>query len=87
MVSGRLLTPSAEGDLAVLRDGGGIPVAMSRFGQRVLRNEGTDPLFVPHGIETDVFQPGDPEPFRSTRPPGRAEDTFVIGICAMNRDI
>lgn len=77
--------PLGEGDLTVLRDGGGIPVAMSRFGERMLRNEGTDPLFVPHGVDTEIYQPGDPEPFRSTVPqigPG----TFVVGVAAMNRD-
>jgi glycosyltransferase involved in cell wall biosynthesis len=78
--------PLGEGDTAVLRDGGGIPVAMSHFGARVLRDEGTDPLFVPHGVDTSIFSPGDPEPFRSTVPE-IGPDTFVIGIVAMNRDL
>jgi glycosyltransferase involved in cell wall biosynthesis len=77
--------PLGEGDLTVLREGGGIPVAMSRFGERVLRDEGTDPLFVPHGVDTQVYKPGDPEPFRSTIPQ-IGPDTLVIGIAAMNRD-
>ena len=33
----------------------GIPIAMSRFGERVLRDEGCEPLFVPHGVDTEVF--------------------------------
>lgn len=73
------------GDLEVLRTGGGIPVAMSLHGQRALRNEGTDPLFVPHGVDAEVYKPGDPEPFRSTVPE-IGPDTFVLGIAAMNRD-
>ena len=78
--------PLGEGDLATLREGGGIPIAMSHFGERVLRNEGADPLFVPHGVDTAVYSPGDPERFRRTVP-GIGPDTFVIGLCAMNRDI
>lgn len=78
--------PLADGDLTVLRDGGGIPVAMSHFGRRVLRNEGTDPLFVPHGVDTGVYKPGDPGAFRSSVPE-IGPDTFVIGIAAMNRDV
>jgi glycosyltransferase involved in cell wall biosynthesis len=74
-----------DGDATVLREGGGVPIAMSRFGERALRAEGTDPLYAPHGVDTAVFCPGSPELFRDsvdiTGP-----DTFVIGICAMNRD-
>jgi glycosyltransferase involved in cell wall biosynthesis len=78
--------PLGEHDLTVLREGRGIPVAMSRFGQRVLHDEGTDPLFVPHAVDTGIYYPGDPEPFRKTVPQ-IGPDTFVIGLCAMNRDI
>ena len=42
----------------VLRTGGGIPVAISLYGERVLRNEGTDPLFVPHGVDARSTSPG-----------------------------
>lgn len=34
-------------------------IAMSRFGERVMRNEGLDPLYVPHGIDGKVFFPSD----------------------------
>lgn len=77
--------PLGEGDVTVLREGLGIPLAMSRFGERVLRNEGADPLYVPHGIDTDLYCPGSPASYRDTVPQ-LTEDTFVIGICAMNRD-
>jgi glycosyltransferase involved in cell wall biosynthesis len=77
-------SPVGQPDVAVLREGAGIPVAMSRFGERMLRNEGADPLFVPHAVDTDLFSPGDPAPFRDSI--GAAPDTFVVGVNAMNRD-
>jgi len=77
--------PLGEGDVTVLREGQGVPVAMSRFGERVLRGEGADPLYVPHGTDTAVYCPGDPAPYRDTVP-GIGPGTFVIGLCAMNRD-
>lgn len=76
--------PLSEGDVTVLRDGQGLPIAMSRFGQRVLHAEGASPLYVPHGVDTRMFCPGDPMPYREGA--GVSRDTFVIGICAMNRD-
>ena len=78
-------TPLGEADVTVLREGQGIPVAMSQFGRNVLRAEGADPLYVPHGVDTAVFSPGDKGPYRETVPE-IGPDTFVIGICAMNRD-
>ena len=78
--------PLGEGDVTVLREGRGIPIAMSRFGERVLQDEGAEPLFVPHGVDTTVFCPGEPESYRDTVP-GIGSDTFVIGLAAMNRDL
>lgn len=77
--------PLGEGDVTVLREGGGTPIAISQFGAQVLRSEGADPLYVPHAVDTQVFAPGPQEPYRETVP-GIGPDTFVIGICAMNRD-
>lgn len=76
--------PLGEADVTVLRDGQGIPIAMSHFGERVLRAEGAEPLHVPHGVDTTVFHPGDQMAYREGAEIG--QDTFVIGICAMNRD-
>jgi glycosyltransferase involved in cell wall biosynthesis len=77
--------PLGEADATVLRDSQAIPVAMSRFGQRVLHGDGADAsLFVPHGVDTALFTPGDPALYREGAEIG--PDTFVIGICAMNRD-
>ena len=76
--------PLGEGDVTVLREGQGVPIAMSRFGERVLAAEGAEPLYVPHGVDTDIFSPGDPQAYRDTVPE-IGPDTFVVGIVAMNR--
>lgn len=77
--------PLGEGDVTVLREGGGVPIAMSRFGERILRYDGANPMYAPHAVDTEVFSPGSKELFRETVA-NAGEGTFVIGICAMNRD-
>ena len=78
-------SPLGRGDVTVLREGQGVPIAMSRFGEQILLDEGTEPLYVPHGVDTSTFRPGDPHVYRETVP--EIDDgTFVIGLCAMNRD-
>lgn len=76
--------PLGSGDVTVLREGEGIPVAMSRFGERILAAEGAEPLYVPHGVDTEIYCPGDQAPYRDTVP-GIGPDTFVAGIVGMNR--
>lgn len=76
--------PLGIGDWVTLRDSQATPVAMSRFGERVLRDRKTEPLYVPHGVDTRMFCPGDPSVYREGA--GIAPDAFVIGVCAMNRD-
>jgi glycosyltransferase involved in cell wall biosynthesis len=77
--------PLGEGDVQVLRESQGIPIAISRFGERVLKAEGADPLYCPHGVDTETFSPGDPAPYRDTVA-GIGDSTFTVGIVAMNRD-
>ena len=79
-------SPLGKGDVTVLRESGAIPVAMSGFGFRMLEDEGAEPMYVPHGIDTQLYSPGDPAPYRDTVP-GVTDDTFIIGIVAMNRDL
>jgi len=77
--------PLGEGDVTVLREARcTTPIAMSRFGEMVLQNEGAEPLYIPHGVDTAVYRPGDPTEYRKTVP-SIDQDTFVIGIVAMNR--
>ena len=76
--------PLGYGDASFLRESGAVPIAMSQFGKRVLENEGVEALYVPHGVDESVYFPG-PRDYRDTLP-GVTDDTFVIGLCAMNRD-
>ena len=76
--------PLGKGDLLVLREGMGTPVAVTRFGQKVMQDDGLDPHYVPHGVDTNVYSPGKRDEVRLSL--GFTEDTFIIGICAMNRD-
>lgn len=78
--------PLGKGDATVLRESRAVPIAMSSFGHHVLSEEGAEPLYVPHAVDTSIFRPGDPAAYRETVP-GISEDTFVVGIVAMNRDM
>lgn len=63
---------------------GGVPVAMSRHGEAMLRRAGHDPLYVPHGVDTTVWKP--PEDREAIRRALGVDDAFVIGINAANVD-
>ena len=66
-----------------LKATGAIPVAMSRFGQRMLAEAGLDALFVPHGIDTKVFTPGRREEARKSL---GVDSRFVVAMNAANKD-
>ncbi|MDA0160013.1 glycosyltransferase [Solirubrobacter ginsenosidimutans] len=60
---------------------GAVPIAMSRFGSDRLSE--LDPLYIPHGVATDVFTPQDRGAARAAaRLPA---DAFVVGIVAVNK--
>lgn len=59
-------------------------VAMSRHGYRCLQDAGIDPLYVPHGVDTDVFTPEGPDLKADLSLP---DDAFVIGINAANKGV
>jgi FkbM family methyltransferase len=61
---------------------GAIPIAMSRFGEQALSDAGLKPLYVPHGIDTAVFRPGDKGEARARV--GLPEDAFVLAMVAAN---
>lgn len=59
------------------------PIAMSRFGQQALAAKGVDALYVPHGIDTDVFRPADRTETREHL--GLPTDRFIVGMVAANK--
>lgn len=61
---------------------GAVPIAMSRFGEARLVEQGLRPLYVPHGIDTATFQPGDQGEARDRA--GIPRDAFVVSIVAAN---
>jgi glycosyltransferase involved in cell wall biosynthesis len=57
------------------------PIAMSRFGERMLAE--FDPLYCPHGIETKTYRAYDREESREEL--GLPKDCFLVGMVAANK--
>lgn len=57
-----------------------VPIAMSRFGERMLGL--LDPLYCPHGVDTHVYRPRDKAKVRRGAFP---DDAFVVGMVAANK--
>ncbi len=68
---------------AFLHDSLSVPIAMSRFGERMLRDAGLDPLYVPHGIDTTVYKPVPKAEAREAT--GMPADAFIVGMVAANK--
>jgi glycosyltransferase involved in cell wall biosynthesis len=62
---------------------GAVPIAMSRFGQEQLREVNLDPLYVPHGVDTNIYRPHDRAKVRESV--GAPQDAFLIGAVAANK--
>ena len=75
--------PAQPPSVETMRKGDVVPIAMSRFGERMLQDENFEPLYAPHGVETDVFTPRDRAEVR--RELGLPKDTFVVGMVAANQ--
>lgn len=61
---------------------GAVPIAMSRFGERLLTEAGFSPEYVPHGIDLATFRPGDQAEARAEL--HIPQDAFVVGMVANN---
>jgi glycosyltransferase involved in cell wall biosynthesis len=63
------------------------PIAMSRFGEQQMKACGLEPLYVPHGVDLDLFRPRphDRAPIREKL--GIPEDAFVVGMVAANSSL
>lgn len=76
--------PAPPRVLDFLRAFGGFTLAMSRFGENELRNQGIeDVYYVPHGIDTDLFAPRDKAQAREAL--GFPADAFVVSMVAANK--
>jgi glycosyltransferase involved in cell wall biosynthesis len=60
---------------------GAVPLAMTRFGESRLRD--FDPLYLPHGVATDVYAPRPRAEARAAL--GLPRDAFVVGAVAVNK--
>ncbi len=60
---------------------GAVPIAMSRFGERMLAR--WEPLYVPHGIDTDAIKPHPRDEARERV--GLPTDRFIVGMVAANK--
>ncbi len=60
------------------------PIVYSRFGQRMAHEAGLDVAYVPHGVESDIFCPGDQRPARADL--DWEQDVFQVGMVAANKD-
>ncbi len=65
-----------------LKEKDGIPIAMSRFGERALQEQGLDPFYVPHSIEEIFLGPVDRDEVRARY---KWTDKFVVGMVAANK--
>jgi len=61
------------------------PIAYSRFGQETLKEAGYDALYVPHGVDTEIFYPVDKREAREEI--GADPDVFMVGIVAANKGV
>jgi glycosyltransferase involved in cell wall biosynthesis len=82
-------TPMSAADAKVIQDTGGMPAAVSRFGEAQMR-AGTggrpafDPLYLPHGVDTSVYTPSlDRDAIRDAM---GYTGKFVVGMNFMNND-
>lgn len=74
------LPPPIEG---FFRGSGAVPIAMSRFGERQLQEAGLDPLYCPHGVDTEVYRPIAKDKARETTK--MPQNAFVVGMVAANK--
>jgi glycosyltransferase involved in cell wall biosynthesis len=75
--------PMGTPDREFFEISGARPIAVSKFGQAMMREAGLSPLYIPHGIDTNAWTPGDKAEARKLlglpAPP-----TFIAGINASN---
>ena len=58
------------------------PTAMSKFGLKQMKNVGLKPLYLPHGVDTEIFKP-----MTKNKDLIRAAGKFVVGVVGTNREV
>ncbi len=76
--------PMSMADRNVIGISGAQLIAMSRFGEDNFIRAGFDPVYVPHGIDTEIFSP--PENRDELRKAMGVDGQFVIGMNSANND-
>ena len=79
-------TPLSRLDGQFLKQFGVRPIAMSRFGEEQLAEAGLRPLYAPHVVDRQIFQPLEADKRADYREQMGIDGRFVIGICAANND-
>jgi glycosyltransferase involved in cell wall biosynthesis len=60
------------------------PIAMSRFGERMMQDAGLDPLYVPHAVDTTMFRPRPDERDAIRDDMNIPRGSFCVGMVAAN---
>ncbi len=60
-------------------------IAMSKFGQKALQENGFASTYIPHHVDTDIFYPTDKKKRRAEV--GLPPDMFIFGMISANKDI
>lgn len=58
-------------------------IVFSKHAERLTHEAGLDCYYVPHGIDTSIFKPGDKEAARELL--GLPKDAYIVGTVAMNK--
>lgn len=79
--------PAPPAVIQTLREGEGYPICFAQFGVEMLRRQGFDPLYVPHGVDTITLRPFKDYAERAEvrRGVGMPEDAFIIAMVAANK--
>jgi glycosyltransferase involved in cell wall biosynthesis len=76
--------PLGVPDFRLIEEGSGMPAAVSRFGEKVLRAKKLEPLYLPHAVDTNVWTP--PRDRAKLRQANGLDHMFVVGMNASNSD-
>jgi len=81
-------TPAPPDVLEWCRRDNVLPIAMAKFGSRMLKAAGIEHRYIPHGVDTHTFRPGATVDGATGRQLlNIPEDAFVVGMIAANKGI